>query len=274
MAEIEAERIALKRAHTQPRVSVEFLRPNPRSPRRNYPESDLDELAASIRERGIIQPIVVRALHGAKDAYEIIAGERRWRAAQRAGLHDVPIVLIEVGDAETLELAIIENVQRAHLDPLEEAAGYQMLAGEYGHSQDDIAKIVGKSRSYVANTLRLLKLCDRVKDYIHSGNLTAGHARLLVSQPNAQELAEEIVQRGLSVRQVEELARERVRDAKKANTRARVKNHSESLALEKRLSDVLGLRVSIGGGERGVLFVRYTNFEQLYEVLRRLENRH
>jgi ParB family chromosome partitioning protein len=148
------------------------------------------------------------------------------------------------------------------------------FAGEYGHSQDEIAKIVGKSRSYVANTLRLLKLSDRVKDYIHAGKLTAGHARLLVGQPNAQELAEEIVERGLNVRQVEALAHERARDSKKANTRARMQKDADALALEKRLSDVLGLTVSIGCGQRGVLYVRYINFEQLNEVLRRLENRH
>src|SRR5712671_2877445 len=148
---------APERARNQRRVPIEFLRPNPRNPRRNFPETELDELAASMRERGIIQPIVVRPVHGAPDSYEIIAGERRWRAAQRAGLHVVPIVPLDVNDDEALQLAIIENVQRADLNPLEEAAGYQSLVNEFRHSQEDIAKIVGKSRSHVANTLRLLR---------------------------------------------------------------------------------------------------------------------
>src|SRR2546430_7017049 len=147
-----------ERARNQRRVPIEFLRPNPRNPRRNYSEAELDELAASIKEHGIIQPVVVRSLHGAKDTYEIIAGERRWRAAQRAALHEIPIVPLEVSDSEALELAIIENVQRTDLNALEEAAGYQALASEYGHSHEDIAKIVGKSRSHVTNTLRLLQI--------------------------------------------------------------------------------------------------------------------
>ena len=177
-----------------------------------FADAELDELAASIRERGIIQPILVRAVRGAIDQYEIVAGERRWRAAQRAGLHDVPVLLLEVSDREALELAIIENVQRTDLNALEEANGYQALADEFNYSQDEIAKIVGKSRPHVSNTLRLLKLSDAVKAYINSGQLTAGHARLLVGQPNAEEFAELIVKRGLNVRQVEEMAR---RDGKK-----------------------------------------------------------
>ena len=156
-------------------------KPNPRNPRRAFADAELDELAASIRERGIIQPILVRTVRGAMDQYEIIAGERRWRAAQRAGLHDVPVVLLEVSDREALELAIIENVQRADLNALEEASGYQALADEFKYSQDDIAKIVGKSRPHVANTLRLLKLPDAVKAYIRAGKLSAGHARAAAS---------------------------------------------------------------------------------------------
>ena len=154
----EATTTTPERARSLRRVPIEYLRPNPRNPRRNFPEAELDELAASIKERGIIQPVVVRSVRGAKDAYEIIAGERRWRAAQRAALHEIPIVPLEASDSEALELAIIENVQRTDLNPLEEGAGYQALASEYGHSHEDIAKIVGKSRSHVTNTLRLLKL--------------------------------------------------------------------------------------------------------------------
>ena len=151
-----------------------------------FSNTELDELVASLRERGIIQPIVARSMRGANDAYEIIAGERRWRAAQRAGLHEVPVVIIEATDAEALQIAIIENVQRADLNPLEEADGYRALMDEFHNNQDDIAKIIGKSRSHVANTLRLLKLPETVKAHIHSGKLSAGHARMLIGQPNAE----------------------------------------------------------------------------------------
>ena len=188
IGDVGDETAALERTRSARRVPIEFLRPNPRNPRRIFADAELDELAASIRERGIIQPILVRTVRGQADAYEIIAGERRWRAAQRAGLHEVPVVLLEVGDREALELAIIENVQRTDLNPLEEAAGYQALADEFGYSQDDIARIVGKSRPHVSNTVRLLKLPEPVKAYIHAGKLTAGHARMLLGQPNPEEL--------------------------------------------------------------------------------------
>jgi ParB family chromosome partitioning protein len=255
------------------RVPIEFLKPNPRNPRRNFIESELDELAASMRERGIIQPIVVRPVHGAADAYEIIAGERRWRAAQRAGLHVVPIVPLEVSDDEALQLAIIENVQRADLNPLEEAAGYQSLANEFGHSQDEIAKVVGKSRSHVANTLRLLKLPPSVQAYIDAGKISAGHARMLIGQPDPERLAREIVERGLNVRQIEALAQERAEaSGKAAKSRQRTAKDADTTALEKRLSDALGLAVAIDHrGQGGVLSIRYRGVEQLDEVIRRLE---
>src|SRR5262249_46132649 len=165
---------------SQRRVPIAFLRPNPHNPRRVFSDAELDELAGSVRERGIIQPIVVRTVRGATDSYEIIAGERRWRAAQRAGLHDVPIVVHEASDGEALEPAISENVQRADLNPLEEAMGYQRLGEEYKYSQDEIARTVGKSRSHIANTMRLLKLPEAVKAHISAGALTAGHARALI----------------------------------------------------------------------------------------------
>ena len=212
--------------------------------------------------------------------YEIIAGERRWRAAQRAGLHEVPVVVIEATDAEALQLAIIENVQRADLNPLEEAEGYRALIDEFGNSQEEIAKIVGKSRSYVANTLRLLKLPDPVKAYIHDGKLTAGHARMLVGEPDAEALAEEIVARGLNVRDVEAMARERAhKNAKKpaSGNHARAEQQPKAqirLRLKNALSDALGLTVDIehrrGGG---ALTVRYRSLEQLDEVIRRLERK-
>jgi ParB family chromosome partitioning protein len=252
------------------------LRPNARNPRRTFPNAELDELAASLRERGIIQPIVVRSLRGAPDGYEIIAGERRWRAAQRAGLHEVPVVVIEATDAEALQLAIIENVQRADLNPLEEAEGYRALMDEFGNSQEEIAKIVGKSRSYVANTLRLLKLPDPVKTYIHDGKLTAGHARMLVGEPNAEELANEIVARDLNVREVEAMARARAQKngEKTANVRkarGSTAKTADMLAFEKRVSDATGLVVSIDHHhDHGTLSIRYRSLEQLDDLVQKL----
>jgi ParB family chromosome partitioning protein len=273
MGDVGEETKTVEQGRNQRRVPIEFLRPNPRNPRRNFAEAELDELAASMRERGIIQPIVVRPVHGSQDSYEIIAGERRWRAAQRAGLHVVPIVPLDVNDDEALQLAIIENVQRADLNPLEEAAGYQSLAAEFGHSQDAIAKVVGKSRSHVANTLRLLKLPQSVQAYIGAGKISAGHARMLVGQPDPERLAREIMDQGLNVRQVEALAQERARASGKATkSRQRSIKNPDTTALEKRLSDALGLSVTIDHrGQGGVLSIRYRGVEQLDEVIRRLE---
>jgi ParB family transcriptional regulator, chromosome partitioning protein len=274
MGDVGEETRTVEQGRNQRRVPIEFLRPNPRNPRRNFPETELDELAASMRERGIIQPIVVRPVHGAPDSYEIIAGERRWRAAQRAGLHVVPIVPLDVNDDEALQLAIIENVQRADLNPLEEAAGYQSLADEFRHSQDAIAKMVGKSRSHVANTLRLLKLPPSVQGFIAAGKISAGHARMLVGQPDPERLAREIMERGLNVRQVEALAQERAQaSGKTVKSRQRVTKDADTAALEKRLSDALGLTVTIDHrGQGGVLTIRYRGLEQLDAVIRRLES--
>ncbi len=276
MGDVGQETKTVEQGRNQRRVPVEFLKPNPRNPRRNFIEAELDELAASMRERGIIQPIVVRPVRGAKDSYEIIAGERRWRAAQRAGLHVVPIVPLDVSDDEALQLAIVENVQRTDLNPLEEAAGYQSLANEFGHSQDAIAKVVGKSRSHVANTLRLLKLPQSVQAFIGDGKISAGHARMLVNQPDPERLAREIVERGLNVRQVEALAQERAqasgKTAKSRNRPGKAGKDADTAALEKRLSDALGLTVTIDHrGQGGVLSIRYRAVEQLDEVIRRLE---
>jgi ParB family transcriptional regulator, chromosome partitioning protein len=273
IGDVGEETKTVERARGQRRVPIEFLTPNPRNPRRNFSDAELDELAASVRERGVIQPIVVRPVRGAADAFEIIAGERRWRAAQRAGLRDVPIVAIDATDGEALELAIIENVQRTDLNAIEEAEGYQRLANEFDHSQEEIAKIVGKSRSHVANTMRLLKLSEPIKAYIHSGKLTAGHARMLVGQPNAEEFAEDIVARGLNVRQVETLARKSGQEqAKELKPKRRTGKDADTVALEKRVSDALGLQVTVDHrGGWGVLHIHYSNLEQLDEVLRRLE---
>ena len=265
---------AHQHARGQRRVPIEFLRANPRNPRRMFSDAELGELANSIRERGIIQPIVVRTVRGATDSFEIIAGERRWRAAQRAGLHEVPIIVHEASDAEALELAIIENVQRADLNPLEEAMGYQALADEYKYTQDDIARTVGKSRSHVANTLRLLKLPEPVKAYINAGKLTAGHARALVGLSDPEPIAREIVERGLNVRDVESLAQQRASAAgEPKKQRQRAAKDVDTLAVEKRLSDALGLAVTIETrGEGGVVQIKYRELDQLDDVIRRLES--
>jgi len=254
------------------RAPIENLKPNPRNPRRAFSETELDELAASIREHGIIQPIVVRKAAGAADTFEIIAGERRWRAAQRASQHDVPIVVVEATDAQALEFAVIENVQRADLNAMEEAAGYQALMEEFHHSQDDVAQIVGKSRSHVANMVRLLKLSEPVQALVRSGELSAGHARQLVGQPNALELAQDIIKHGMSVRQVEEQARSEGRtQSRRGSATARVKD-ADTKALEKRLSDALGLDVTVDHrGEGGTLHIKYGDLDQLDAIIRKLD---
>ncbi len=256
------------------RAPVENLRPNPRNPRRLFTDAELGELSDSIRERGIIQPIVVRALQG--DNFEIIAGERRWRAAQRAGLHDVPIAVVEANDAQALEFAIIENVQRADLNPIEEASGYLALMDDFNRTQDEVAQIVGKSRPHVANTMRLLKLSEPIKQLVRSGKISSGHARLLVGQPNAEQIAREIVDKGLSVRQLEADMRKdvatQVRDVQREGKgQAGGVKDADTRALERRLSDALGLEVSVDHrGEGGTLRIKYRDLEQLDAVLRKL----
>ncbi len=255
---------------SQRRVPIEHVRANPHNPRKTFAEAELADLTNSIRERGIIQPIIVRAVKGTEN-FEIIAGERRWRAAQRAALHDVPVVVVEVNDQEALQLAIIENVQRADLNPLEEAAGYQALADDHHYSQEEIAKTVGKSRSHVANTMRLLKLSDPVKAFLNSGELSAGHARLLVGQPNAEALAKDIVARGLNVRQVEEISRDNPARPDRAPRTSKSKD-ADTAALERRVSDALGLKVSVdhGAGGNGTVHIKYKDLDQLDEIMRRL----
>jgi ParB family transcriptional regulator, chromosome partitioning protein len=267
-----------ERPRGQRKIPTSSLQPNPRNPRRVFSDAELDELAASLRERGIIQPIVARPMRGTPDAYEIIAGERRWRAAQRATLHEVPVVIIEATDAEALQLAVIENVQRTDLNPLEEAEGYRALIRDFSHSQDDVARMVGKSRSHVANTLRLQTLPDRVREHINAGRLSAGQARVLVGHHDAERLADEIVARGLNVRQVEEIAREIAKkkgQPQKSGHKTRAAKNADTLALEKRLADALGLAVSVDHRTRGgALTIRYRSLDQLDEVVRRLERKH
>ncbi|TMJ33278.1 MAG: ParB/RepB/Spo0J family partition protein [Alphaproteobacteria bacterium] len=272
MGDAVTESKPMESPRAQRRVPIEYLKANPRNPRRNFADAELDELAASIKERGIIQPVVVRAIGAAKDRYEIIAGERRWRAAQRAGLHEIPIVPLEANDSEALELAIIENVQRTDLNPLEEAGGYQMLASEYGHSHDAVAQMVGKSRSHVSNTMRLLKLPDAVKAYINAGAISAGAARMLIGAADPEAMAREIVERGLNVRQVEALAQARAQSPRKGGKRQRNGKSADTAALEHRLSNVLGLTVTLTERRNGgVLAIHYRASDQLEDVLRRLE---
>ena len=226
------------------KVPIEFLRSNPRNPRQIFADPELEDLAASIREHGIIQPIAVRALAGVSDAYEIVAGERRWRAAQKAGQHSVPIITLDIGDREALEIAIVENVQRADLNALEEAGGYARLAADYGYSHNDIARVVGKSRSHVANTLRLMGLPEHTKELLSSGAITAGHARALLSTPDPDALADRVVKRGLTVRDVEELARQ---EAPVASSRGRnaASKDANIKALESQIALALGADVEL-----------------------------
>lgn len=276
IGDVGQESAQTERPRNQRKVPIEFLRANPKNPRRAFNETELDELASSIRERGVIQPIVVRAVRGTPDAYEIIAGERRWRAAQRVGLHEVPIVPLDVTDEQALEIAIIENVQRSDLNAMEEARGYHALADEYKHSQEDIARIVGKSRSHVANTMRLTKLPQPVQQYISDGKLSAGHARVLVGETDAVELALQMIDGGLSVREAEALIKARSGQpaAKPTKPRSKAPKNADTVALEERLSDALGLSVTIDHrNSGGIVHVRYRDLDQLDEVVKRLEKK-
>jgi ParB family chromosome partitioning protein len=250
-------------------VPLAALKPGRFNPRRNFAEAQLEELAASIRERGLVQPLVVRPSSG--DTYEIVAGERRWRAAQLANLHDVPAVVRTLTDREAVEIAIIENVQREDLNAIEEGEGYQLLIEGHDYTQDELAKIIGKSRSHLANTLRLLKLPESVQDLVRSGALSAGHVRPLVGRPDAAVLAERIVSRGLNVRQVEALTQDRGPPKAK-----RQKNKdADTRAAEAELHEALGLEVEIrkGKGETGELRIRYATLDQLEEIRERLLRR-
>jgi ParB family transcriptional regulator, chromosome partitioning protein len=253
------------------KAPIEFLRPNPQNPRTQFLEIELEELTASIRERGILQPIIVRQVPNVADAFEIIAGERRWRAAQRAGLHDVPVLLVEADDRQSLEFAIIENVQRSDLNALEEALGYERLISSFSYTQADLGRVVGKSRSHVANALRLLNLPQSIKDKLHNGQLSAGHARALLTLPNAEIVANEIIAKGLSVRDVEKLSQPDIVQNSAIITEKPVKD-SDTKALEKALADVTGLFVSINHKKSGgSVTVKYKTLEELDSLCRRLQ---
>ena len=253
-------------------LPLALLRAGRFNPRRSFPEEQLEELAASIRERGLVQPLVVRPIEGETRAYEIVAGERRWRAAQLANLHEVPVVIRALTDHEAVEIAIIENVQREDLNAIEEGEGYRLLMDGHGYTQEDLAKVIGKSRSHLANTLRLLKLPDSVQELVRTGRLSAGHARALIGRADAAALATRIVNLGLSVRQVEALTQEQSGKAKPRKSKI---NDADTKAAEAELSQALGLGVEIrpGRGEKGELRIRYSKLEQLDDVCSRLMRR-
>jgi ParB family chromosome partitioning protein len=252
-------------------VPIENIHPNPDQPRRHFDVDDLNDLAGSIRSKGIIQPLVVRAHPGKTGEYEIVAGERRWRASQLAQLHELPVVVREFSDQDVLEIAIIENIQRADLNPIEEAIGYRQLMDKFGHTQEQMAEALGKSRPHIANVLRLLALPEDVQSLVVNGSLSSGHARALITAPNASDLARVVVARGLSVRQTEKLVKE-----PKASSKERVSKSvkdADTRALEGDLSAALKMAVSIThnpGQEGGSITVRYKNLEQLDELCRHL----
>jgi ParB family transcriptional regulator, chromosome partitioning protein len=266
MATVEGVRVT--ESNGLKRLPVDFIIANRANPRRSFNEEQLEELTNSIREKGVMQPLLVRPSED-PHLFELIAGERRWRAAQRAGLHDVPVIVREVGDKEALELAIIENVQRADLNPLEEAMGYGQLMEQFEYTQQDLAQVIGKSRSHVANTLRLLKLPEDVRSMVASGTLTAGHARTLITADDPAFVAQQIVSKGLSVREAEALSQGRDNAQKRRPETA--SRDADTVALERRLSDALGLSVSVGHGERGgKVEIRYRTLEQLDSICARL----
>jgi len=279
--EESADYAELDRVRATKAVPIEHLHPNPLQPRHDFEVEALKSLAESIVENGILQPILVRRDPARPSEYQIVAGERRWRAAQMAELHEVPVVIRELSDGQALEVAIVENVQRQDLNPIEEAEGYQRLIEEFSHTQEMLSRVVGKSRSHIANTLRLLALPQAVKDLIAERRLTAGHARALVGLSEAETLARRIAKDGLSVRQAESLA-QRARSGgtapagggkAAARSRAGREKDPDTLALERDLTNLLGLKVTIELHEHGgALTVHYQTLEQLDDVLRRLSH--
>jgi len=269
-ADEQEDAAAVERLRPTRTLPIEQLRPGKFQPRRNFDPEELKPLVESVREKGVLQPLLVRRVDG-EESYEIIAGERRWRAAQAAKLHEVPVVVREFDDREALEVALVENVQRQDLTPLEEAEGYRRLIDEFGHTQEDLAQAVGKSRSHIANMLRLLSLPDEVKELLETRALSAGHARALIGAENPLALAKQIIEKGLTVRDAETLASE----AKgKARSGAGAKNgkDADTKALEHDLSQLLGLKVTLDvHGQGGTISIHYRTLEQLDDVLRRLK---
>ena len=254
-------------------VPIENVVPNPDQPRRTFTEEQLDELTASIREKGVIQPLIVRPKPGVDGKYEIVAGERRWRSAQRAKLHELPVIVRDFDDTEVLEVAIIENIQRADLNPIEEAAGFRQLMDKFGHTQEKLAQALGKSRSHIANLMRLLQLPDEVRDMLQEGKLSAGHARALITSDEPVALAKKVVSEGLSVRATEALAKKPKADGAPRTTRSAPKSLGEkdadTKALEADLSAALGYKVQIdhvAGQGSGKITISYPSLEALDDL--------
>jgi ParB family chromosome partitioning protein len=271
----EQDYASLDKVRATRNVPIEQLQPNRFQPRRTFDEDALEALTESIKAQGLLQPILVRRREDDPNSYEIIAGERRWRAAQQAQLHEVPVVVRDMADREALEIAIVENVQRRDLTPLEESEGYQRLMDEFQHTQEDLARVVGKSRSHIANMLRLLQLPDPVKQLVQGGEISAGHARALLNAEDSEALAQQVAQKGLSVRETERLAQQVKQAAKgqggrKAQAKPAQKD-PDTRQLEDDLSSLLGLRVNIEfHGQGGTLTVHYKTLDQLDDVLNRL----
>ena len=254
-------------------VPIEKILPNPDQPRRDFTQDQLEELAASIKEKGVIQPLIVR--EKGDSTFEIVAGERRWRASQMAQLHELPVIVRDYDDTEVLEIAIIENIQRADLNPVEEAAGYRALMDRFGHTQEKLSEALGKSRSHIANLMRLLHLPDDVLEMLKRGDLTAGHARALITSEDPSNLAKKVVKSGLSVRQTEALAKKPLPFAGSTKPSSKSKKDADTAALEGDLSANLGMKVAIdhrAGGEAGTVTIRYDPLDQLDEICRKLSS--
>lgn len=262
-------------------LPIEFLRPSANNPRNNFDDTAIEELAQSIREKGIIQPILVRRINDRNDSFEIVAGERRWRAAQKAGIHALPVVIKSLSDREAMEIALIENIQRENLNAIEEATAYEQLRQEYKYTQETLADVLGKSRSHVANTLRLLNLPPSVQEYVRTGELTAGHVRTLLTAAHPEALAKKILDEGLSVRGAEQFSRQvagktrQIKKSRSGSATLKPAKDADTLAVEKSVGDILGLKVEIehSGAEGGYLKISYKTLEQLDAVLERLSSR-
>lgn len=258
-------------------VAIDKVEPNPNQPRRYFSEEALQELSSSIKEKGVIQPLIVRKSPKGGDLYEIVAGERRWRASQMAQLHELPVIVRDFSDTEVLEVAIIENIQRADLNAIDEAAGYRQLMDRFGHTQEQLSQALGKSRSHIANLMRLLNLPDDVQTYVIEGLLSAGHARALVGHENANELARKIIQQELSVRETEKLVKGDTAKSPRNSTN-RVsggKKDPDTVQIEQEISATLGMKVAIdheAGGEAGKISVHYKSLDQLDDLLRILSS--
>ena len=276
MADVGPEPEAAGTARAPEReIPIEKIFPNPEQPRRSFAPEALDELAASIREKGVIQPLSVRPSPKQADTYEIVAGERRWRAAQKAQLHELPVIIRDFDDTEVLEVAIIENIQRADLNPVDEAMGYRQLMDRFGHTQEKVSQALGKSRSHIANLLRLLTLPEAVLDMLQSGALTAGHARALVTAEDPIRLAHDIVRKGLSVREAEALAKKAKPQSKTPPRSTSSTKDADTRALEDDLGAALGLKVAIAHDEtsgKGAVTIRYGNLEELDDLCSKLSS--